>query len=159
MPSAALEQANGAPAACRELMVFQVGGQEFGVDVTQVKEIRLSAPATMIPRSPPYVLGVVNLRGVVLPIVDLGARLEMPAREPAARPVVVVVWIDKKLTGLLVDAVVDILAVSEDGFQATPAVGCEAVRTLVNSIVRADDRTIGLIELDQILPAGEDQDR
>src|SRR5690349_17976920 len=102
-------QESSAVSAPRELVVFTLGEQDFCIDACAVKEIRLSTPTTSIPRSPAYVVGAINLRGTVIPIVDLRMRLEFPARDPAARSVFIVVWVVKRLLGLLVDAVADIV--------------------------------------------------
>ena len=156
MLSAAKQTPDSASAAPRGLVVFGVGSQEFCVDIAAVKEIRCETPAAPIPRSPAYMRGVVNLRGTVLPIVDLGARLNLPAGDSAVRHAVMVVWIDGKLMGLLVDTVSDILTVTDDALQSTPEVACETVHTLVKSIVTVDGRMIGLLALEQILPPLED---
>src|SRR5208337_1829190 len=93
----------------RELIAFRVGRQEFCINVMMVREIRGWTAATSLPRSPRYVRGVINLRGAVLPIVDLAIRLGLPANEPTARNVIIVVQIGQQQVGLLVDAVSDIL--------------------------------------------------
>ena len=150
-------QPDGDCSLARGFAVLSVAEQEFGVDITTVKEIRLSTPLTLIPRSPPYVLGVVNLRGTVVPIIDLRLRFGLSARDPAARNVVVVVWAAKKLVGLLVDRVVDIVAVADDAVQTTPDIVCGELE-LVKAIIAVEGRTIGLLELDLIVPFGVDED-
>ena len=72
----------------RELIAFRIGDQEFCVDIMSVREIRGWAPATPLPRTPSFVKGVINLRGAVLPIIDLGARLGLKTSEPTARHVI-----------------------------------------------------------------------
>src|SRR2546423_1654191 len=91
-----------------ELITFRVGAQDFCVQAISVKEIRGWTPATPLPDSPAYVRGAINLRGAVLPIVDLAARLELAETTATARHVVIVVWIGARQVGLLVDAVCDI---------------------------------------------------
>src|SRR5580692_4288506 len=98
----------------RELISFRIGTQEFCVDIMAVREIRGWTSATPIPHSPNYVRGVINLRGAVLPIVDLAARLGFAVSEPTARSVIIVAHIGDRTVGLLVDAVSDILTVSDD---------------------------------------------
>src|SRR5580698_7782152 len=88
--------------AIRELIAFRVGRQEFCINVMTVREIRGWTAATALPRSPRYVRGVINLRGAVLPIVDLAVRLGLPAPEPTARNVIIVVQIGQQQVGLLV---------------------------------------------------------
>jgi purine-binding chemotaxis protein CheW len=143
--------------ALRELITFRVGVQDFCVEAITVKEMRGWRPVTALPDSPPYVLGVINLRGAILPIVDLAARLGLDEIDPTARHVVIVVWIGKRLIGLLVDAVCDILTVSDAALQLTPNLKSETVESLVAALVTVGDRMVGLLNLDHILPALEEQ--
>jgi len=137
----------------RELISFRIGEQEFCVDIMSVREIRGWTVATPLPRTPDFVRGVINLRGAVLPIIDLSARLGLGATEPEARHVIIVCRIANQMVGLLVDAVSDILTVTDDLVQPTPDVGCEQVRHFVKGIMAVDGRMISLISLDRVLPA------
>lgn len=139
-----------------ELITFRVGVQDFCVPAVSVKEIRGWTPATLLPDSPAYVRGAINLRGAVLPIVDLAARLELPETTPTARHVVIVVWIAGRLVGLLVDAVCDIVTVSSDALQPTPGLRSEIMQTLITALVTVDERMIALLSLDHVLPALEE---
>ena len=136
----------------RELISFRIGAQEFCVDIMAVREIRGWTSATPIPHSPNYVRGVINLRGAVLPIVDLAARLGFAITEPTARSVIIVAHIGERTVGLLVDAVSDILTVSDEVIQPTPDVTCDTVKAFVKGILAVDDRLISLISLDRVLP-------
>ena len=136
----------------RELVAFRMGEQEYCVDIQSVLEIRGWAPATPLPQSPSYVRGVINLRGTVLPIIDLGARLGLPVTPPSARHVIIVARIGLKTVGLLVEAVSDILTVGEDLIQPTPDISCETVRAFVKGIIAIDGEMISLISLDGLLP-------
>jgi len=140
----------------RELTSFRIGDQEFCVDIMSVREIRGWTPATPLPHTPDFVRGVINLRGAVLPIIDLAARLGLGVTEPEARSVIIVCRINNQMVGLLVDAVSDILTVTDDLIQPTPDVGCDQVRTFVKGIMAIDGRMISLISLDRILPAAFD---
>ncbi len=117
-----------------------------------VREIRGWSPATPLPHSPSYVRGVINLRGAVLPIIDLGARLGLGVAEPTARHVIIVARIQERTVGMLVNAVSDILTVTDDTIQQTPDVACETVRTFVKGILAIDGRMVSLLSLDNILP-------
>jgi purine-binding chemotaxis protein CheW len=138
-----------------ELISFRIGDQEYCVDIMSVREIRGWTPATPLPQSPGYVRGVINLRGAVLPVVDLGARLGMPVTEPTARHVIIVTRIADQLVGLLVDAVCDILTVTKDVIQPTPDVACEMAKNFVRGLLAVEGRMISLISLDRVLPASE----
>ncbi len=139
----------------RELIAFRIADQEFCVDIMQVREIRGWTPATPLPRTPSYVKGVINLRGAVLPIVDLGARLGLTTEEPSARHVIMVVTVGGRTLGLLVEAVSDIINLSDDMVQPTPDVACDQVKAFVKGLFAIDGRMISLISLDRVLPEME----
>jgi purine-binding chemotaxis protein CheW len=136
----------------RELITFSVGEQFFCVDIMAVRELRGWSEPTPLPQSPPYVSGVINLRGVVLPIIDLAARLGLAPTEPTARHVIIVVSIEGRLVGVLVDAVCDIVAVGRDALQPTPDLSGEPAGAFVTGLLTDDDRLISLIALDHLLP-------
>jgi purine-binding chemotaxis protein CheW len=141
--------------AGRELISFRIGAQEFCVNIMEVREIRGWTPATPLPQAPPFVRGVINLRGAVLPIVDLGARLGLGAAEPSARHVIIVAQVQNQVVGLLVDAVSDILTVTDEEIQPTPDVASEMVRTFVRGLLAIDGRMVSFISLDRVLPDRE----
>jgi purine-binding chemotaxis protein CheW len=135
-----------------ELMAFRIGAQEFCVDIVSVREIRGWTPVTALPHSPIFVRGVINLRGVVLPIVDLAARLGLASVEPTSRHVIIVAQIGQQIVGLLVDAVSEILTVTDDIIQPTPDVASEMAKTFVRGVLAINERMISLIALDEVLP-------
>jgi purine-binding chemotaxis protein CheW len=137
----------------KELIAFRIGVQEFCINIMTVREIRGWTAATALPRAPRYVRGVINLRGAVLPIVDLAMRLGLPSTEPTARNVIIVVQIAHQQIGLLVDAVSDILTANDANIQPTPDVASDLVRTFVRGLLPVDGRMISLISLDHVLPA------
>ena len=137
----------------QELVSFRIGDQEFCVDIMSVREIRGWTPATVLPHSPNYVRGVINLRGAVLSIVDLGGRFGLPLADPSARHVIIVAQVGQQVVGLLVDAVSDILTVATDTIQPTPDVASELARSFVKGVLAIDNRMISLISLENVLPA------
>ena len=141
----------------RELIAFRVGDQEFCVNIMSVREIRGWTPATAMPHSPSYMKGVINLRGAVLPIIDLSARLGMKPAVPTQRHVIIVAQVHRKVVGLLVDAVSDILTVTEDNVQPTPEIASELQRQFARGILAIDKRMICLLELDAIFPDTESE--
>lgn len=136
----------------RELIAFRIGEQEFCVDIRAVREIRGWTKATALPQSPAYVRGVINLRGAVLPIVDLSCRLGLGSATPSARHVIIVARIGLRTVGLLVEAVSDILTFSEEMIQPTPDIACDTVRSFVKGVIPVEGRMISLIALDDLLP-------
>ena len=139
----------------RELIAFRIGQQEFCVDIMAVREIRGWAPVTPLPHSPGFLRGVLNLRGAVLPIVDLAARLGLPAAEPSARHVIIVAQVEGQVIGLLVEAVSDILTVGDAAIQPPPEVVSGRVRNFVQGLLAIEGRMVSFISLDRVLPRPE----
>ena len=136
----------------RELITFRIGEQEFAVDIMSVREIRGWSPATPLPQTPEYMRGVINLRGAVLPIMDLAARLGLTINEISARSVIVVVNVGERQIGLLVDAVSDILTITPDAIQPPPDIACDRVRSFVKGLISFEGRMISEIALEHLLP-------
>ncbi|WP_142594221.1 chemotaxis protein CheW [Pseudorhizobium endolithicum] len=141
----------------RELIAFRIGDQEFCVNIMSVREIRGWTQATPLPHAPPYVMGVINLRGAVLPIVDLSARLGMKEAEPSARHVIIVAQVKSRVVGLLVEAVSDILTITEDNIQPVPEVSSDLEKQYARGILAIDKRMICMIELDSLFPETESE--
>jgi purine-binding chemotaxis protein CheW len=138
-----------------ELISFQIRDQYFCADLMAIREIRSWTQASPLPQAPDFIRGVVNLRGTVLPIVDLAARLGLGATEPSARHAILVAEIADQLVGLLVDGVSEILSLPKDSLQATPHVGCQVTREFVRGLIPLDGRMLALLSLDRIVPAIE----
>lgn len=136
----------------RELISFRLAAQDFCVDIMAVREIRGWTPATVLPGSPNFVCGVINLRGAVLPIVDLAFRLGFDTTGPTAKHVIIVAEISGRVIGLLVDAVSDILTVTDDAIQPTPDVASDGAKSFVRGLLPSDGRMISLLGLDHIVP-------
>ena len=110
-----------------------------------------------MPHTPSYMKGVINLRGAVLPIIDLSARLGMKPTEPTARHVIIVAQVRERIVGLLVDAVSDILTVTDDNIQPTPEVASDLERSFARGILALEGRMICLVELEAIFPESESE--
>src|SRR3712207_109312 len=131
-----------ATAERRELISFRIGAQEFCVDIMAVREIRGWTPATPLPHAPAYARGGINLRGAVLPVVDLAERLGLPPSEPTQRHVIIVAQVAGQVVGLLVDAVSDILTVGDQLVQPPPEVASERVRHFVRGLLAIEKRMV-----------------
>ena len=134
-----------------ELIAFRIAEQDYCFNIMSVREIRGWTPATVIPHAPSYVRGVINLRGAVVPIVDLASRLGLEVPEPTPRNVIIITQIDGPVVGLLVDAVSDLLSVTDKEVQGTPDVAGNGAEFL-SGIITRDDRMIRLLNLGAILP-------
>ncbi|WP_460273458.1 chemotaxis protein CheW [Celeribacter sp. ULVN23_4] len=135
-----------------ELLSFRVGGQDYSVDIMSVREIRGSAKATSLPHAPPFIKGVINLRGTVLPIIDLSARLGLQTGEDSERNVIIVVDLGKRTVGLMVDAVSDILAIPSEEMQPPPDLAADEARAFVSALTIVDGRMIRILDLEAVMP-------
>lgn len=135
-----------------EFLSVRVGIQEFMIQIIQVREIRGWMASTPMPHSPPSVMGMINLRGTIVPVIDLASQLGLDGAEPSPSSVVVVVEFDSRLIGLLADAVCDIITVTNDMIQPTPDVGDDGASGCLDGMVMIDGRIVGIVALDAILP-------
>ena len=145
------------PQENRKLIAFRIGTQEFCANIMAVREIRGWTQATPLPHTPSYVPGVINLRGAVLPIIDLSARLGMDEAEPSVRHVIIVAQVAGRVVGLLVEAVSDILTITDDSIQPVPEVSSDLEKQYARGILAIEGRMICMIELDALFPETESE--
>lgn len=124
----------------RQYLTFFLGEQAYGVDILQVQSIQIWESATPVPNTPDYLLGVLNLRGAIVPVVDLKLRLKLEHSARAAKPVVVVFRLElgpvERIVGVLVDAVSDVCNIPDDQLRAPPAVAASSDRgSFVSALV------------------------
>ncbi len=131
----------------RELITFEVGGQVFGIDIMAIREIRAWTPSTRLPHVPHYVAGVVNLRGTVLPVIDLAARLGWESTEPTPRHAIIVTQLGNQACGLIVDSVSDIVTVSSEAMQPPPVTANDSIITFLEGLAAIDDRMVMVLHL------------
>ncbi len=136
----------------RTLVSFELGEQAFCVDIMRVREIRGWSGATPLPSAPGYVRGVINLRGVILPVIDLGARIGLKPVETSVRSVVIVVEFNDRLVGLLVDGVSGIAAVARAEIQPPPDIVCDVRSSVVCGMFLRDGRMFSEIALEHVAP-------
>lgn len=135
-----------------ELLSFRLGKDEYSVDIMSVREIRGWTRVTSLPHAPDYVQGVINLRGTVLPVVDLARRLHAQTSDPDERNAIVVVDVGGRVVGLRVDAVSDILTVPRGSFQPTPDIAADRDQRFIEALTSVDERLIRILDLDAVLP-------
>lgn len=134
----------------REIVTFRLSGQDFCVDIMNIREIRGWSKPTPLPHAPSFVQGLINLRGAVLPIMDLAERLALPAREATERDVIIVTMIDSQLVGLVVDSVSDIITVQEADIQPAPSLGADETHRSIEGIISLEDRMIRVLDLGSV---------
>lgn len=140
-----------APAGELHLVTFALDREEYGVPVAQVREVIRVADITRVPQAPPHVRGVTNLRGRILPVVELRSRLGLAPVAPTARSRIVVVEVADRVLGLLVDAVLQVVKVPVETVAPPPEEVLSADSGYLGGVARWDGRLIILLELEQAL--------
>jgi purine-binding chemotaxis protein CheW len=139
----------------RELITFEVSRQLFGLDIAAIREIRAWAPVTRLPGAPFYVAGMVNLRGGLLPVIDLGARLGWGMTRTTERHAIIVVQIGDVQTGvqagLIVESVSDLVTLNEASLQQPPSLGVEHMTSFIDGLAPVGNRMLLVLNLDQLL--------
>lgn len=134
-----------------ELITFGIAGQRFGIDIMAVREIRAWSPVTRLPRVPDYVAGVVNLRGAVLPVVDLAARLGWTPTEATPRNPIIVIEHEGQLRGLIVHDVADIVSIEKSSLQQPDTAGKEAITHFLAGIAPLGEDMVMVLDLDCLM--------
>ena len=142
---------SSAKAPSSQFISFAIGDDQYGVDIMAVREIKGWTAITHLPRQPDYVRGVLNLRGVIVPIVDLRCRFGQGTTEATPLHIVIIVQIGAKLVGLLADRVLDIVSLDGTQIQPVPRVVQAARLDFLSGIVTVDDAMIALIDLPNLL--------
>lgn len=132
-----------------QFITFAIGNEEYGVDAILIREIKGWSETTALPEMPTFVRGVINLRGVIVPIFDLRSRLGGTLTITTPRHVIIVISVHDHLIGVLVDAVVDIVTISPESIQPVPEINTTAARFL-EGIVPIEGRMVSLLNLDEL---------
>ncbi|MEJ0067596.1 MAG: chemotaxis protein CheW [Pseudomonadota bacterium] len=132
----------------QQFITFTLDAQEYGIDIMVVREIKGWTETTTIPNAPSYVRGVINLRGIIVPIFDLRTRFGMGQTNPSRMHVVIIVNTGTRTVGLLVDTVSDIITVAAGAIRPVPEMGMAADDRFLGGLVALDDRMVTLVSLD-----------
>jgi len=138
-----------------QLVTFHVGDEEFGVDILEVREINRMMDITRVPHAPDFVEGVINLRGQVIPVVDLRTRFHLGAVEHDKSTRIVVVELKEKVVGFLVDSVSEVLRVPRERIEPPPPIVGSIESEYLQGVIKLDDRLLILLDLHKLLSGGE----
>jgi purine-binding chemotaxis protein CheW len=155
-PDNTLSKAANAHAELRQIVTFNVDDRIFGIDVGAVREIKGWQETTPLPHVAPYVRGVINLRGLILAVYDLRARLGGALTVPTAKHVNLVVDVAERTAGILVDAVSDIVDVPAHAIHPAPAVATEGLE-LIEGVALLDHSVVALLNLSAVVGDGNGQ--
>jgi purine-binding chemotaxis protein CheW len=151
----ALTQQFTVTADTHQYLTFMLGKEEYGVAILKVQEIKGYVPATPIPHTPAYIKGVMDLRGVIMPVIDLRVKFGMPSAEYDQFTVIIVVKVKSKVMGLVVDAVSDVLSVKTGEVQATPEFGGQVDTRFIQGLTKAGEKLVVLLDLEKVLSEEE----
>ena len=135
----------------QQFVSFTVGAEEYGIDIMQVREIKGWTEVTLLPNQPPHMRGVMNLRGVIVPIYDMRARFGQGLTEATATHVVIIVQVHDKTVGILVDAVSDILTVRHDQISPIPEVEYSENARFLEGMVTVNERMVAVMSLSKLI--------
>lgn len=138
-----------------QLVSFKIGNEEFGVDILKVQEINRMMEITTVPNSPVFVEGIINLRGRIIPVIDLRIRLGLPKQEHDKNTRIIVVELNNKTVGFIVDEVSEVLRIPVSITEPPPdmigGVGAE----YITAVGKLEDKLLILLDLDKVLSVGE----
>lgn len=141
-----------------QFLTFQLGDELYGVDILRVQEIKGYTTVTKIPNTPPHIKGVLNLRGTIVPIVELRTKFGMPTIDYTMFTVIVVVVVKEKIMGLVVDAVSDVLNIDRHDIQPPPQFGAKVDVSVLTGIGKSNDKLVAILDMDRLLSDDDLQD-
>lgn len=148
------EDARGAETR-RELLLFRLGQEEYGIDILRVQEIRSYEQPTRIANSPSFIKGVVNLRGVIVPIVDLRVKLGCENVEYNSFTVVIVLNVRGRVVGAVVDSVSDVLELPSDSIKPAPEMSSAVDASYITGIGSVNDRMLILMDIESLMASAD----
>jgi len=161
MDKAAFEKSDndGLTSDILQLVGFQLGEEEYGIDILKVQEINRVTEITKIPHSPDFVEGVINLRGNVVPIIDLRKRFNMPEREHDKQTRIVVGEIEDRTVGFVVDAVSEVIRMDSKLVEPPPEiiVGSDDIGKYIKGVGKLDDKLLILLDIDSMFSKQEQE--
>ncbi len=149
----ASETRHGGGEELLQLVSFNIGEEEFGVDILQVQEINRMLEVTRVPNAPEHVDGVINLRGKVIPIIDLRRRFGMDRKEHDKHTRIVVVELSGKVVGFVVDAVREVLRIPRSVTEPPPSIAGSVNEEYITGVGKLEDRLLILLDLEKVLGA------
>ncbi|HHT48636.1 MAG TPA: chemotaxis protein CheW [Firmicutes bacterium] len=142
-----------------QIIVFKLGEEEFGVNILQVREIeKLDQGITRVPRAPHFVEGIINLRGEIIPIVDLRARFGLTLPELGLNSRVIIVEVGEALVGMLVDAVEEVLRIPVSAIEPAPTITKGVDSYFLAGVAKIDERLVVLLNLERTLSPEEEKE-
>jgi purine-binding chemotaxis protein CheW len=134
---------------------FRLGDEDYAIAITKIQEIILMKPITRLPQTPDYIEGLINLRGSVIPVVSLRKRFGMPARDLDEETRTIVVNVQDKTVGCIVDAVTRVMRINRDQIQPSPLGSAGVACQYVSGLARVDDRLLIILDVERLFQFDE----
>jgi len=139
----------------REILSFRLGDEEYGIDILKVQEIRGYGKVTRIANTPAFIKGVIDLRGAIVPIVDMRIKFGLEHAEYDEFTVVIILNVRNRIVGMVVDAVSDVAALPPDLIKPIPSMGAQTDAAFLNGVGRLDDRMILLLDIERLMSSAD----
>jgi purine-binding chemotaxis protein CheW len=149
----AIKNAKDRVAASGEYLTFRLGGEEYGIDILRVQEIRSYEAPTRIANAPDFLKGVVNLRGVIVPIIDLRKKLNCDTAEFNAFTVVIVLNVRGRVVGAVVDSVSDVIELGAESIKPAPGMNAQVDMSFITGIASVVNRMLILMDIQALMSA------
>jgi purine-binding chemotaxis protein CheW len=146
-----MEEKKAASSTVNQYVTFILDGEEYAVDIMCVQEIIRLSTVTKVPRMPEFVEGVINLRGKVIPVIDLRAKFGLEKGESDKNSRIVVAEVSEKITGLIVDSVSRVISIADQDIEPAPSMGTNVNSDYIFGMGKVGDRLIILLDIDKIL--------
>ena len=139
----------------REFLAFKLGAEEYGIDILRVQEIRSYEEPTRIANAPPFIKGVVNLRGVIVPIVDMRLKFNLETVNYDSFTVVIVLNIGHRIVGMVVDAVSDVITLTPEQLRPVPEFNSSIESDHILAIGSIDERMLILVDIEKLMSSSD----
>ena len=143
--------------AAREFLTFRLGGEEYGIDILRVQEIRGVDALTRIPNTPSFIKGVIDLRGTIVPIIDMRVKFDFERVEYDEFTVAIILNVSQRVVGIVVDSVSDVITLAGEQIKPPPEFAAAVGTNFITAIGRVDERTIILIDIELLMTSEEMQ--
>ena len=150
-----MSQTSSSAANANEYLSFTLGDEQYGVDILKVQEIRGYDQVTRVPDAPDYIKGVINLRGTIVPVIDLRLKLRLDNARYDAFTVMIVLNVEQRVVGIVVDSVSDVIELSAEQIRPTPEFGAAVDTRFINGIGTQDERMLILLDIETLLDTAE----
>ena len=150
-----MSQTSSSAANAGEYLSFTLGDEQYGVDILKVQEIRGYDQVTRVPDAPDYIKGVINLRGTIVPVIDLRLKLRLDNARYDAFTVMIVLNVEQRVVGIVVDSVSDVIELSAEQIRPTPEFGAAVDTRFINGIGTQDERMLILLDIETLLDTAE----